>query len=334
MNKNYYLCWGLFLALLAGGCASDLQSERSETPDSTVFTVNDAKVFFESIVQGAGTTPPHKNLLNPGEFMPQWNQAVSSVDEGCYCIQVPIHTQYRFRALTSIFENCSARAYDVDVEQRLVLLKNRTTSNLSMLIVSLIPDKEYAKSHKNRITGRALSDNDKFNGLVLGYSVIRGRLFSVEKYENGLRKERLYIYNPDKEYAGKAKIANELLKNISILKSTNVMTRNDMEYNPDSDNHEGDGTSEPETPAPDNTCPYCFGAGCHVCNGTGNWGWPDNPGEQDPGDPKDDSDPGSSLDTGGRAYHSCGYLVASGVFVARELYCPKCRVHFWWSPQK
>lgn len=281
--KKIYLYLMLALPFLVGNCASDPNVGQSEPQEPVSLTINEAKEFFESIIRANANsgTQPCKNILNPGEFTPQWNNAVCSTEGRYYCVQLPINSQYRFRAIRSEFKECSAQAYRVDAEQRLVLLKSKVTKALSMLIVTLIPDRDYAESNKGRLTGRSFSgnDDDKFQGLVLGHSVIRGRLFSVETYTNGLRKKRVYFYIPDGEYAEKTLIANEMLKNVNVIKKANIHTRNGYE-------------------SPWDVC-VCGGQGCAACNGFGQDWWP-KPDDDDPGKETEDgsgnnegSNPGS-----------------------------------------
>lgn len=255
--KKIYLYLMLALPFLGGNCASDPNTGQSELQEPVSFTINEAKEFFESIIQTNVNSriQPYKNILNPGEFTPQWDNAVCSTEGRFHCVQVPIHAQYRFRTIRSEFKDCSAQAYGVDTEQRLVLLKSRATKALSMLIVTLIPDRDYAESNKDRMTGRSLSDTDKerFEGLVLGHSVIRGRLFSVEQYENGLKKEYVYFYDQSETSAEETLAANQMLKNVSILKKANIQTRGDYESSWE-------------------VC-TCGGYGCAACNGVGeDWG--------------------------------------------------------------
>lgn len=273
--KKIYLYLMLALPFLGGNCASDPNTGQSELQEPVSFTINEAKEFFESIIQANANSriQPYKNILNPGEFTPQWDNAVCSTEGRFHCVQVPIHAQYRFRTIRSEFKDCSAQAYGVDTEQRLVLLKSRATKALSMLIVTLIPDRDYAESNKDRMTGRSLSDTDKerFEGLVLGHSVIRGRLFSVEQYENGLKKEYVYFYDQSETSAEETLAANQMLKNIRVFKSMNAMTRSDGE----------------------NTCPICNGGSshCSACAGGG----PSVPG---PDENPEESGPGSEYNPG------------------------------------
>lgn len=229
--RNFYLA--LLLPFLLGGCSSEPSIEQSQTQESASFTIDEAKTFFEDIILSNANSEIEscKNVFAPGEFTPLWNNAICSTEGGYYCIQVPINTQYRFRAIRSEFKNCNAQAYGVDAEQRLILLKSRATNSLSMLIVTLIPDRDYADSNKDRTTGRTLSGRDKerFEGLVLGHSVIRGRLFSVEKYEAGFRKKRVCFYNGHEICAEKTLAANEMLKNMRVFKCANAKTRSDGE---------------------------------------------------------------------------------------------------------
>lgn len=264
--RNLYLA--LLLPFLLGGCSSEPSIEQSQTQESASFTIDEAKTFFEDIILSNANSEIEscKNVFAPGEFTPLWNNAICSTEGGYYCIQVPINTQYRFRAIRSEFKNCNAQAYGVDAEQRLILLKSRATNSLSMLIVTLIPDRDYADSNKDRTTGRTLSGRDKerFEGLVLGHSVIRGRLFSVEKYEAGFRKKRVCFYNEHEICAEEILAANEMLKNVSILKKAIIQTRDEYE-------------------SPWEVC-VCGGQGCPACNGVGqDWGQNPKPGDNNPG---------------------------------------------------
>lgn len=325
--RNFYLA--LLLPFLLGGCSSEPSIEQSQTQESASFTIDEAKTFFEDIILSNANSEIEscKNVFAPGEFTPLWNNAICSTEGGYYCIQVPINTQYRFRAIRSEFKNCNAQAYGVDAEQRLILLKSRATNSLSMLIVTLIPDRDYADSNKDRTTGRTLSgrDRERFEGLVLGHSVIRGRLFSVEKYEAGFRKKRVCFYNGHEICTEKTLAANEMLKNMLVFKCANAKTRSDGE----------------------STCPICNGnsSHCSACagggpsvpgpdenpeeeNGSGSGGGGGyNPGGSDSG--SDDITLPPSTDYG--VFCSCGAMIGRRDPNAepQSYYCPFCKKHFF-----
>ncbi len=228
MKKILYYTMGvasLALLLIVTSCVNDPTTDSSSgVNDPNAFlTVEEAQEFFESSFMSvtrstiAEASCAHCTL-SPGEYTAQWDEAVSSENELIGSVDVPIIATNRFRAIRSEFKYGRARAYMVNMEQRLVVVKGRRNENISQYILTLIPDKSYYAKNKNGISRKFLHAGDKsdFSGVALYHCPQRSILISVARYSNGRRVRSQYLHNPGADMAKMTKIANEIVEPVQI----------------------------------------------------------------------------------------------------------------------
>ena len=102
----------LLLPLLLSGCVDEIPVTR-EVPyggDGKGLSVEEAKTFFESYVSGKASRSAgpdeHDNgfyirrlMLPVGEFVPGWEEGLSTDAPSLYSVDVPVRSDFSFRVL-------------------------------------------------------------------------------------------------------------------------------------------------------------------------------------------------------------------------------------------
>ena len=105
------------------------------------------------------------------------------------CVDVPIIPKYSYKAIRSEYRLGKATAYAVTVSQKAIVVKDRSSGRMAQYIMSLIPDREFAATHKGDISNIFLNANDRgsFSGIVL--YTHNGCPVTVNKYVDGVYTE-------------------------------------------------------------------------------------------------------------------------------------------------
>lgn len=223
------------IIVLFFSCLRDnMENQLSNTDEiKNGLTIDEAKAFFES--QMSITTRANNNLrrgLTPGDFTPCWDKVKTSHDEKVSNVDVPILPQYRYKAMRCDMTNGTARAYTVNITQKMVVSKNRSTNKLGQYLVTLIPDRTYYNKNRGDISAKFIScgNKDNFSGWVI-YSLPQNRIpIKVEKYSDG--KKCIGIVIPAAK--GRSQITKQTLMKIMgdivFAVSQSVQTRSFGEY--------------------------------------------------------------------------------------------------------
>jgi len=163
MKRYKYFIYTILVSVLATSCIHYGDEQSIALSDAvTDITVSEARVFYENdIMSRADTECKSPNVLSPGDYTPQWDNAEMSQNNRIACVDVPIIPTYRYRAIRSEFSRGHAKAYKVDVSQKLVIVKDRESGAMASYIMSLIPDKGFAAKHKGDISNIFLNANDR-----------------------------------------------------------------------------------------------------------------------------------------------------------------------------
>ncbi len=181
-----YLCTigiSLFLTSCIAGIERDISISAGEDAE---ITVEQARKFFEQELLTRNDDTPSPNILSPGDFTPQWNNAQISQNYRIACVDIPIIPRFGYRAIRSEYKLGKATAYSVRVSQKLIVVKGRESGDMAQYIMSIIPDKEFAAKHKGDISDLFLNANDRgrFSGIVL--YTHHGIPVTVNKYIDGV----------------------------------------------------------------------------------------------------------------------------------------------------
>lgn len=228
MKKHLlYLCTigiSLFLTSCIAGIERDISISSGEDAE---ISVEQAREFFEQELLTRNDDTPSPNVLSPGDFTPQWDDAQISQNYRIACVDVPIIPRFGYRAIRSEYKLGKATAYIVRVSQKLIVVKDRESGDMAQYIVSIIPDKDFAAKHKGDISNLFLNANDRgrFSGILL--YTCHGIPVRLSKYIDGKRVEGISTCG----VAGKQKYKELLLKiykglsDIKVLRYAGITSR-------------------------------------------------------------------------------------------------------------
>ncbi len=236
MKRKTYFCISLCMlsvTLSLWNC-TDTELVKNDTQvQHKNFSLEEAKGFFEKQMQRSfvstrssnGKKP--KQLVTPGDFIPQWDKAVASTKAGLSCYDIPIDNDIHYKAMYSTYKNGKAKAWITNVYQKLIVVKNQSTGNLGTYILNLIPDAQYDKKNLKEVTNRFINCADKggFSGIAFYTIPNLNRIIRVNRYENGIKKQGVFLSGKREQMEEKMAIAHELLKNIVLKGKKKVTTR-------------------------------------------------------------------------------------------------------------
>ena len=239
-----YLCTtgiSLFLTSCIAGIERDISISAGEDAE---ISVEQAREFFEQELLTRNNDTPSPNILSPGDFTPQWDNAQISQNYRIACVDVPIIPTYRYRAIRSEFRRGQAQAYIVNVSQKVVIVKDRESGAMASYTMSLIPDKDFAAKHKGDISDLFLNANDrgKYSGAI--FYTHHGLPVNYVHYTDGSEDCRISICgNLDTSARAEnfRKIGKKLVE-MKFKKTKNILSRSgEDDGNYDDDDFEGFG---------------------------------------------------------------------------------------------
>ena len=183
INGCIFIAVACFLTSCIAGIERDISISAGEDAE---ITVEQARKFFEQELLTRNDDTPTPNILSPGDFTPQWDNAKVSQNYRIACVDIPIIPRFGYRAIRSEYKLGKATAYSVRVSQKLIVVKGRESGDMAQYIMSIIPDKEFAAKHKGDISNLFLNANDRgrFSGIVL--YTHHGIPVTVNKYIDGV----------------------------------------------------------------------------------------------------------------------------------------------------
>ena len=173
------------------GCNDSLPEKRNERMSKGCITVEEAKSYFEEAMQQVSVTRGGKgDFLIPGDFKPTWSNPTTTTYGNISCMNLPITTFMRYGAKYKQHLRGKDREKIVDLSQKLIILKNTDTGEMSQYLVTLIPCFGYARAHRGDDIAELFvqgGDKHQYSGMVL-YSIPQtGTLFQIDTYVNGHR---------------------------------------------------------------------------------------------------------------------------------------------------
>lgn len=233
MKKIAYICVSLCIiaiALLAWNCTDSELIRKKTMVQIENFSLQEAKEFYEKqIAQPVNTRARNENkkCISPGDFLPEWAKAKASSINNLGCYDIPIKSNYNYKAIYSVYKYGKASAHIVNAYQKLIVVKNMSTNKLGQYILTLIPDKEYDAEYKYQVSERFTNCADKggFSGVAI-YTIPKLELIiRVNRYVNGVKESGVYLSGNRKEMNTKISIAQSILHNIRLKKQLHISTR-------------------------------------------------------------------------------------------------------------
>ena len=96
--KLLFASCALFLASCITGIERDISISAGEDAE---ISVEQAREFFEQELLTRNDDTPSPNILSPGDFTPQWNDAQISQNYRIACVDIPIIPRFGYRAIRS-----------------------------------------------------------------------------------------------------------------------------------------------------------------------------------------------------------------------------------------
>jgi hypothetical protein len=196
------------------------------------FSIEEAKEFFEKqtinyVSNTRAKTEKKKKKLSTGDITPIWDDAVASSNKNIACYDIPIESEYKYKAVYSDYYNGKASAKKVDVYQKLIVVKDMQTQQLGQYILTLIPDKEYEDKYRKKVGERFINCKKKldFTGVAIYTIPNMDLIIRVNHYTNGVKDQGVYLPGKPELLKKKLVVVRSMLKNILIKHKRTVSTR-------------------------------------------------------------------------------------------------------------
>lgn len=210
--------------------------ERDSAGGANVtLSVEEARSYFETEYPSLFVTKSDdtatEGWMSPGDITPKWEEAVASAKGNTASVDVPIIPTYRYRAIRSEYSGGRAKAYSVDVWQKLVIVRKHYEDGgeekMGQYILTLIPDKGYAGRHKGNVAEKFVNNgyNGSYSGLAVYYC--RGVPMRMDRYVDGQKVGGISVFGEtDAEiFASRLKMIFKELGTIKFLKGRVLLTR-------------------------------------------------------------------------------------------------------------
>lgn len=247
MKKSTYIYTVLCIisiVITIVNCKDEDLLESSLQTGMKDFSLQEAKNFFQ--------TQAHANLtlsrsldnkknktVSPGDFVPNWDAAVGSTNNGLVCYDIPITPTYHFKAIYVDERNGKPSAGKVNVYQKLVIVKDVKSNRMDQYILTLIPSKLYDSRNGAQTCSNFINCADKggFTGIAL-YSCVYSQVTArISTFKNGVKTRGVFLLNASGKtnLSDKYEQARTLASTVYIQKKKMVLTRGEDDYNYDYD---------------------------------------------------------------------------------------------------
>ena len=216
----------------------DLLESRLQT-DMKDFSLEEAKNFFQTqardnLMLSRSLDNKKNETVSPGDFVPNWDAAVGSVNNGLACYDIPITPTYHFKAIYVDERSGKPSAGKVNVYQKLVIVKDVKSNRMDQYILTLIPSQLYDSRNGVQTCNNFINCADKggFTGVAL-YSCVYSQVTArISTYKNGVKTGGVFLLNA----SGKTNLSNKyeqaraLASAVYIQKKKMVLTRGEDDY--------------------------------------------------------------------------------------------------------
>ena len=216
----------------------DLLESRLQT-DMKDFSLEEAKNFFQTqardnLMLSRSLDNKKNETVSPGDFVPNWDAAVGSVNNGLACYDIPITPTYHFKAIYVDERNGKPSAGKVNVYQKLVIVKDVKSNRMDQYILTLIPSKLYDNRNGVQTCNNFINCADKggFTGVAL-YSCVYSQVTArISTFKNGVKTGGVFLLNTSGKtnLSDKYEQARALASAVYIQKKKMVLTRGEDDY--------------------------------------------------------------------------------------------------------
>lgn len=220
-------------------CKDEDLLESSLQTDMKDFSLQEAKNFFQTqahanLTLSRSLDNKRNKTVSPGDFVPNWDAAVGSTNNGLACYDIPITPTYHFKAIYVDERNGKPSAGKVNVYQKLVIVKDVKSNRMDQYILTLIPSKLYDSRSGAQTCNNFINCADKggFTGVAL-YSCVYSQVTArISTFKNGVKTGGVFLLNT----SGKTNLSNKneqaraLASTVYIQKKKTVLTRGEDDY--------------------------------------------------------------------------------------------------------
>jgi hypothetical protein len=220
-------------------CKDEVLLESRLQTDMKDFSLEEAKNFFQTqardnLMLSRSLDNKKNETVSPGDFVPNWDAAVGSVNNGLACYDIPITPTYHFKAIYVDERNGKPSAGKVNVYQKLVIVKDVKSNRMDQYILTLIPSQLYDSRNGSQTCNNFINCADKggFTGVAL-YSCVYSQVTArISTYKNGVKTGGVFLLNASGKtnLSDKYEQARALASTVYIQKKKMVLTRGEDDY--------------------------------------------------------------------------------------------------------
>lgn len=235
----YTVLCAIVMVITVVNCKDEVLLESRLQTDMKDFSLEEAKNFFQTqardnLMLSRSLDNKKNETVSPGDFVPNWDAAVGSVNNGLACYDIPITPTYHFKAIYVDERSGKPSAGKVNVYQKLVIVKDVKSNRMDQYILTLIPSQLYDSRNGVQTCNNFINCADKggFTGVAL-YSCVYSQVTArISTYKNGIKTGGVFLLNA----SGKTNLSNKyeqaraLASAVYIQKKKMVLTRGEDDY--------------------------------------------------------------------------------------------------------
>ena len=235
----YTVLCAIVMVITVVNCKDEVLLESRLQTDMKDFSLEEAKNFFQTqardnLMLSRSLDNKKNETVSPGDFVPNWDAAVGSVNNGLACYDIPITPTYHFKAIYVDERNGKPSAGKVNVYQKLVIVKDVKSNRMDQYILTLIPSQLYDSRNGSQTCNNFINCADKggFTGVAL-YSCVYSQVTArISTYKNGVKTGGVFLLNASGKtnLSDKYEQARALASTVYIQKKTMVLTRGEDDY--------------------------------------------------------------------------------------------------------
>lgn len=235
----YTVLCAIVMVITVVNCKDEVLLESRLQTDMKDFSLEEAKNFFQTqardnLMLSRSLDNKKNETVSPGDFVPNWDAAVGSVNNGLACYDIPITPTYHFKAIYVDERNGKPSAGKVNVYQKLVIVKDVKSNRMDQYILTLIPSQLYDSRNGSQTCNNYINCADKggFTGVAL-YSCVYSQVTArISTYKNGVKTGGVFLLNASGKtnLSDKYEQARALASTVYIQKKKMVLTRGEDDY--------------------------------------------------------------------------------------------------------
>ena len=235
----YTVLCAIVMVITVVNCKDEVLLESRLQTDMKDFSLEEAKNFFQTqardnLMLSRSLDNKKNETVSPGDFVPNWDAAVGSVNNGLACYDIPITPTYHFKAIYVDERNGKPSAGKVNVYQKLVIVKDVKSNRMDQYILTLIPSQLYDSRNGVQTCNNFINCADKggFTGVAL-YSCVYSQVTArISTYKNGVKTGGVFLLNASGKtnLSDKYEQARTLASTVYIQKKKMVLTRGEDDY--------------------------------------------------------------------------------------------------------